>query len=61
MFISFPVIPNEWVELNSLTFSLRNDVFSDEYVSSIAKPVADCQAYFQGNCPILPTSQVRLE
>jgi len=28
MFISFPVIVSEWVELSSLAFSLRNDTLS---------------------------------
>ena len=32
MFISFPVIVSEWVELSSLASSLRNDVLSDQYV-----------------------------
>ena len=32
MFIGFPATSNEWVELGSLTFSLRNDVLSDPHV-----------------------------
>ena len=32
MFISFPAIISEWVELDSLASSLRNDAFSDEHV-----------------------------
>ena len=58
MFIGFPASPNEWVELDSLAFSLRNDAINMS--ESIAKPVADCQAYFQGNSSVLP-SQVRRE
>ena len=30
MFIGFPVIVDEWVELGSLASSLRNDAFSDQ-------------------------------
>ena len=30
MFISFPAIISEWVELVSLVSSLRTEVFSDE-------------------------------
>ena len=30
MFISFPVIADEWVELGSLASSLRNDAFGDQ-------------------------------
>ena len=41
MFISFPVIADERIELGSLASSLRNDVLSDKRVPSIAKPVAD--------------------
>ena len=51
MSISFPVIADEWVELVSLASSSRNDALSDKHVESIAKPVADCQRYFQGTCP----------
>ena len=32
MFISFPVIADEWVELGSLAFSSRNDALSDKYI-----------------------------
>ena len=32
MFIDFPVIPHDGVALGSLTSSLTNDMFSDEYV-----------------------------
>ena len=32
MFISFPVIANEGIELDSLAFSLRNDALSDQHV-----------------------------
>ena len=32
MFINFPVIVFEWVELRSLAFSLKNEVVSDKYV-----------------------------
>ena len=32
MFIGFPASPNEWVELDSLAFSLRNDALSDQHV-----------------------------
>ena len=32
MFISFPVIADEWVELGSLASSSRNDAFSDQHV-----------------------------
>ena len=31
MFISFPVIADEWVELDSLASSSRNDALSDKY------------------------------
>ena len=41
MFISFPVIVNEWVELSSLASSLRNETPRDKCVSSPAKLVAD--------------------
>ena len=32
MFISFSATAHEWVALGSLTSSLRNDGFSDDYV-----------------------------
>ena len=32
MFIDFPAIVSEWVELSSLVFSLKNDVLSDQHV-----------------------------
>ena len=32
MFISFPAILSEWVELGSLAFSSRNDALSDQHV-----------------------------
>ncbi len=32
MFISFATIVDEWVELESLPFSLRNDAVSDKRV-----------------------------
>ena len=32
MFISVPVIADEWVELDSLASSLRNDAFGDQHV-----------------------------
>ena len=32
MSISFPVIADEWVELDSLAFSSRNDAFGDQRV-----------------------------
>ena len=32
MFISFPVIADEWVELDSPASSLRNDAFCDQHV-----------------------------
>ena len=32
MFIGFPAIVSEWVELSWLVFSLRNDVLSDKRV-----------------------------
>ena len=32
MFISFPVIVEEWVELGSLASSSRNDALSDKYI-----------------------------
>ena len=43
MSISFPVIADEWVALDSLASSSRNDAFGDQPVRSIAKPVADGQ------------------
>ena len=52
MFIDFPAIVSQWVALVSLASSLKNDVLSDQHVSSIAKPLAACQAYFQGDCPV---------
>ena len=58
MFISFRATPAERVALGSLTFSLRNDVLSDASISSIAKPVAVCQGYFQGHCPGFAKSSV---
>ena len=30
MFISFPVIADEWVELGSLAFRSQNDAFGDQ-------------------------------
>ena len=39
MFIDFPAIVSQWVALVSLASSLKNDVLSDQHVSSIAKPV----------------------
>ncbi len=39
MFISFPVIISQWVALDSLVSSSKNDVLSDQHVTSIAKPV----------------------
>ena len=39
MSISFPAIPDEWVESVSLAASLRNEGLSDLDVESIAKPV----------------------
>ena len=41
MFISFPAMVSEWIELSSLAFSLKNDVLGDKHVESIAKPIAD--------------------
>jgi len=41
MFISFPAIVFEWIELSSLASSLRNDALSDKHAKSIAKRVAD--------------------
>ena len=41
MFISFPAIVDEWVALDSLAFSLRNETLRDKCVSSTAKLVAD--------------------
>ena len=32
MFISFPAILSDWVELSSLASSLRNDALSDQQV-----------------------------
>ena len=32
MFISFPAILSDWVELSSLASSLKNDVLSDQRV-----------------------------
>ena len=37
MFISFPAIADERVELGSLASSSRNDALSDKHVESIAK------------------------
>ncbi|RKU16692.1 hypothetical protein C6503_11805, partial [Candidatus Poribacteria bacterium] len=39
MFISFPASVSEWVELGSLTASLRNDAVSDKQAKNIAKSV----------------------
>ena len=39
MSISFPAIIAEWVTLDSLAFSSKNDALSDPSVESIAKPV----------------------
>ena len=39
MFISFPVIVSEWVELSLMVSSLRNDAFSDKHVRSCKKYV----------------------
>jgi len=41
MFIGFPAIISEWVELDSPALSLRNDALSDKHAKSIAKRVAD--------------------
>ena len=46
MFISFPAIVNEWVMLNSLAFSLRNEAYVNKEVSSIAKPVVGVNRIF---------------
>ena len=58
MFIDFPAIVSEWVALSSLASSLKNDVLSDQHVSSIAKPVAACQASFEENCSGFAKSSV---
>ena len=49
MFIDFPAMVSQWVALDSLASSLKNDVLSDQHVSSIAKSGNDCQAYFYRN------------
>ena len=41
MFISFPAMVSEWIELRSLASSLRNDALSDKHVKSIAKSIAN--------------------
>ena len=41
MFISFPAMVSERIELSSLASSLKNDALSDKHVESIAKSVAD--------------------
>ena len=48
MFISFPVIADEWVELGSLASS-RNDALAINLKYS--KTGSACQVYFQGTCP----------
>ena len=35
MFIDFPAMVSQWVALDSLASSLKNDVLSDQHVSSI--------------------------
>ncbi len=44
MFISFPAMVSQWIELSSLASSLKNDVLCDKHVKSIAKPVADVKS-----------------
>ncbi len=46
MFIDFPAIVSQWVALDSLASSLRNDALSDP--QSIAKPVAGVNRIFKG-------------
>ena len=41
MFISFPAIVSEWVALDSLASSLRNETLRDKRVSRTAKLLAD--------------------
>ena len=51
MFIDFPAMASQWVTLDSLASSLKMMCLAINMSKSIAKPVAACQAYFQGNCP----------
>ena len=44
MFIRFPAIVSERIELSSLASSLRNDALDDKHVESIAQPVADVKS-----------------
>ena len=41
MFISFPAVVDEWIALDSLAFSLRNEALRDKCVSRTAKLLAD--------------------
>ena len=47
MFISFPAMVFEWIELSLLASSLKNDVLCDKHVESIAKPVADVKSIIE--------------
>ena len=48
MFISFPAMISEWIELSSLASSLRNDALSDKHVESIAEPGRTVCRIFKG-------------
>ena len=53
MFISFPAIVSQWVELDSLAVSSRNAACGDPRVESIAKAVAGVNRIFKEPVPVL--------
>ena len=57
MFISFPAIVSERLELSSLASSLKNDVLSDRMSKSIAKPVVKNEAECSTNWKVYATKR----
>ena len=48
MFIDFPAMVSQWIELSSLASSLKNDALGDKHVSSIAKLGRTVYRIFKG-------------
>ena len=51
MFISFPAMVSQWVELVSLAYSLRNDMPSDEHVLKCSKTGSGLLSLFSRQLP----------
>ena len=59
MFIGFPAMVSQWVELVSLAYSLRNDMLSDEHVLKCSKTGSGLLSlFFKATAAVLPSQVV---